>query len=86
MVIQKTFHLHVAQEVARARLANPASYRWRLVGVERAEATPEGKAHFAFRLPWGFRVEVELVQLPGENPAQLLFRSIGGNVQVLGVL
>ncbi|MEI6562340.1 MAG: hypothetical protein WCO68_09710 [Verrucomicrobiota bacterium] len=86
MVIQKTFHLHFVQEVAKARLANPASYRWRFVDVERAEVTPEGKGHFAFRLPWGFRVEVELVQLPGENPAQTLFRSTQGNVQVMGIL
>ena len=86
MLIQKTFHLHFTQEVAQARLANPADYRWRLVGVEKAEVTPEGKAHFAFRLPWGFRVEVELVQLPAENPAQTLFRSSRGNVAVLGML
>ena len=86
MVIQKTFHLHAVQEVARARLANPAAYRWRFADVERAEVTPEGKAHFAFRLPWGFRAEVELVPLPGENPLQTLFRSTRGNVQVLGAL
>ena len=86
MVIQKTFHLHFVQEVAKARLANPASYRWRFADVERVEVTPDGKGHFAFRLPWGFRVEVELVRLPGENPAQTLFRSTQGNVQVLGVL
>jgi len=86
MLIQKTFHLHCAQEAARARLANPAGYRWRFAGVETAEVTPEGKAHLAFRLPWGFRVEVTLVQLPGENPAQTPFRSIRGNVQALGVL
>jgi len=86
MLIQKTFHLHFVQEVAKARLANPAGYRWRFVGVEIAEVMPEGRAHFVFRLPWGFRVDVELVQLPGENPAQTLFRSSRGNVAVLGVL
>ena len=86
MVIQKTFHLHFVPEVDRARLANQSSYRWSFADVERAEVTPDGKGHFVFRLPWGFRVEVELVRLPGENPAQTLFRSTRGNVQVLGVL
>jgi len=86
MLIQKTFHLHCGQEATRARLANPAGYRWRFAGVETAEITPEKKAHFVFRVVWGFRVDVELVQLPGENPAQTLFRSSRGNVRVLGAL
>ena len=86
MLIQKTFHLHFVQEVARALLANPAGYRWRLAGVEVAEVSPEGKAHFVFRLPWGFRIDVDLMKLPGENPAQTIFGSTRGNVAVLGVL
>lgn len=86
MLIQKTFHLHFMQEVARARLANPAGYRWRFVGVEVAEVAADGKAHFVFRLPCGLRVDVELVKLPGENPAQTIFGSSRGNVAVLGVL
>ncbi|MCX6967566.1 MAG: hypothetical protein NTZ46_07265 [Verrucomicrobia bacterium] len=85
MLIQKIFHLHCAQETARARLANPAGYRWRFAKVETADVA-DGKAHFIFRLPWGLRVETELVQLPGENPTQTPFRSIRGNVFVLGVL
>ena len=50
------------------------------------EVTPEGKAHFVFRLPWGFRAEVELVRMPGETPGQTLFRSGRGNIEVLGAL
>ena len=71
MLIQKTFHLHALQEVAKARLTDLAGYRRQFADVEVAVMTPEGKVHFVFRLPWGFRADVELTQLPGENPAQL---------------
>ncbi|MDD5349600.1 MAG: hypothetical protein PHQ12_05265 [Chthoniobacteraceae bacterium] len=86
MLIQKTFHLHLMPEAARARLQNLAGYRHELVHVETAACTPEGSAHFVFRLPWGFRADVELVRLPSEHPAQTLFRSRRGNIEVLGVL
>ncbi|MEI8233792.1 MAG: hypothetical protein WCH57_03805 [Verrucomicrobiota bacterium] len=86
MLIQKTFHLHLVREAAKARLQNLAGYRQQLDGVETAARTPEGGAHFVFRLPWGFRADVELVPLPGEHPSQTLFRSRRGNIEVLGVL
>jgi len=86
MLIQKTFHLHMLQDSAKTRLANLSDYRRHFSGVELATLTPEGAAHFVCRLPWGFRAEVELVQVACENPAQTLFRSRRGNVEVLGVL
>ena len=86
MLIQKTFHLHAVQEQAKARLANLAGYRRQFAGVELTAILPEGGVHFVFQLPWGFRADVELVREPGENPAQMLFRSRRGNIQVLGVI
>lgn len=86
MLIQKTFHLHMLQEAAKAQLGNLPGYRRQFAGVELAVLTPEGGAHFVFELPWGFRADIELVRLPCENPAQTLFRSMGGNVEVIGVL
>lgn len=87
MLIQKTFHLPALREAARARLARLPDYRRQLIHVDLAVLTPEeGRAHFVFRLPCGFRADVELVQVPGGHPAQTLFRSNGGNIEVLGVL
>lgn len=86
MLIQKTFHLHLVREEAQARLLNLAEYCSELAGVETAARTPDGAAHFIFRLPWGFRADVELVALPGDFPGQTLFRSRRGNIDVLGVL
>ena len=87
MLIQKSFHLHMLKEEAQSRLANLAGYRRQFANVEIAVVSPEGgEAHFVFRLPWGFRGDVRLVQVPSENPAQMLFRSSHGNIKVLGVL
>lgn len=86
MLVQKTFHLHALKEVAKAHLVNLSSYRRQFADVELAVVTPEGNTHFIFRLPWGFRGDVELVPMPNENPSQTLFRSSRGNIEVLGVL
>lgn len=87
MIIQKTFHLPALREAAQARLANLTDYRPQLARVDLAVLTPEGRAHFVFRLPGcGFRADVELVKIPGGTPGQILFRSNGGNIEVLGVL
>lgn len=86
MLIQKTFHLHMLKEAAKARLENLAEYRRQLANVETAVLMADGGAHFVFRAPWGFRADVELIEVPGVNPAQTLFRSRRGNVEVLGVL
>jgi len=86
MLIQKTFHLGMTKEAARAKLLNLREYRNELHEVERAEVE-DGAAYFDFRIPGGFPVRAQLTEVPGENPAQTLFRSYsGGNVEVLGVL
>jgi hypothetical protein len=86
MLIQKTFHLGMKGEIARGKLLNLREYRNELVDVEQATVDAEGVAHFDFHLSYGLRGKVDLVRAPGDNPAQLLFRSRGGNLDVLGVL
>jgi len=87
MLIQKTFHLGMRSEAARAKLCDLREYRHDLSGVERAAvAEDEGCMHIEFRLPYGFHGNVDLARELGENPAQILFRSRDGNLEVLGVL
>ncbi len=87
MLIQKTFHLGMKKEVARERLFHVREYRHELPGVELAVTAAAAEAvHFAFRLAGGVRARVELVRAEGDNPAQTLFRSRDGNLDVLGVL
>ncbi len=86
MLIQKTFHLRMRQDVAKACLADFDTYSRKFVGVDRAALTANSGVHLKFRLPCGYRVEVALGKVPGVNPAQTLFRSFAGNVEALGVL
>jgi hypothetical protein len=86
MLLQKTFHLPALCEAAQARLADLPGYRRQLTEVYIAVVSPEGRAHFVARLPGGFRADVVLEKVPGGNGTQTLFRSSGGNIEILGVL
>ena len=86
MLIQKTFHLQMARDLAKTRLADFAAYYRLLNGVRQAAMMPEGTAHLQFRLPCGFLADLDVSEIPGKNPAQTLFRSSGGNMEVAGVL
>ena len=86
MLIQKTFHLQMDRDSAKERLSNMSEYHRFFIGVDEALFHSAGAARFRFRLPCGFRAEVELAEIPGKNPAQTLFRSRSGNLTVAGVL
>ncbi|MEI6352069.1 MAG: SRPBCC family protein [Verrucomicrobiota bacterium] len=85
MLIQKTFHMHMGRGMARTKLADLTGYRRHLIDVTAAN-TIDGVAHFEFRLPGGFRGEVDVAKIEGDNPSQTLFRSNRGNLEVVGVL
>ena len=86
MLIQKTFHLGMKGDIAREKLLNLREYRNDFTDVEQATVNADGVAHFEFRLRYGVPGKVDLVRAPGDNPAQVLFRSRDGNMDVLGVL
>lgn len=86
MLVQKTFHLPALRETAQARLADLRGYCHWLANLELAEAPGDGSAHFAARLPGGFRADVELVRVDGGNSAQTLFKSSRGNVEIIGII
>ena len=85
MLIQKTFHLQMTREVAKEKLSNLPDYQRFLMGVQVFRDNPEDLTHLQFRLPCGFRVWVDLAEIPGKSPAQTLFRSHHGNIAVSGV-
>ena len=86
MLIQKTFHLQMARDMAKARLSDFVAYRRLINGVREAALNPAGVAHFQCRLPCGLLADVNLVEIPGQNPTQTLFRSQTGNMEIAGVL
>ena len=86
MLVQKTFHLPALRETAQAKLADLRGYCQRLANLEVADAPGDGRAHFAARLPGGFRADVDLVRVDGGNSAQTLFKSSRGNIEVIGII
>ena len=86
MLIQKFFHLHQPVHEARSRLATIASYRRQLEGVSKAMIATDGIAHFRFEPGLGYSVNVDLAQVPCSASDCALFRSVGGNVEVTGMI
>jgi len=85
MLIQKTFHVAMALEAARAQLARFQEYRGALVDLQLEPPETEHGIRFAFRLPGGFKGEVELEEIPGSNRSQTLFKSRRGNLELVGI-
>lgn len=86
MFIQKVLHIHRSLDDTRAQLANLASFRRQLPGVETAVITEDGVGQFDCVLPRGLRVHCVLVELPTADPNQILFQSTTGNVDLSGLI
>ena len=86
MLIQKTFHIHQSVAETRKRLANVNSYRHQLIGVQTATLSADGVGHFHFWTRSGRTVSVDLAEVPDEVPDRVLFRSVGGNADVVGMV
>lgn len=80
MLTQKTFHLPMPWRVARARLANFRDY------CRECEPLEEAVVRLPFRLPFNFHGYLDLVPVAGRNPTQLLFRSEGGPIRLIGLM
>jgi len=86
MLTQKTFHLPMPWRAAQARLANFREYRRKCVYVEDALTPDRDVVRLLFKLPFRFQGHVDLALVEGENPTQLLFRSQGGTIQLIGLM
>src|SRR5688572_10588039 len=86
MFTQKVFHVRLGLDETLMRLADLRSYRRALDGLDRAFFTPEGTARFEFVTGAHFHAEVEVVTLPSNDPCQTLFRSVGGNIDLSGLV
>ena len=84
MLIQKIFHVHQGLEETEKHLGDLHSLRRVLQGVELAVGN--GSAHVEFVTGAGFRGDMELVQLPCDEPNQRLFRSANGNIDLCGLI
>ncbi len=85
MLIQKTLYLALGAEAAQARLSRFADYRGALADICKLARTGDGGLAVAFRLPCGWEAEVELEPVSAPTRGQALFRSRGGDVDVVGI-
>ena len=82
MLIQKIFHVHENVTDAKNRLRNFHHYRRVFEGVIPLASGRDGAAGFEFVTGNGFRAQVEVAELPTDDPNQSLFRSVDGNMEV----
>ncbi|MEA3187959.1 MAG: hypothetical protein QOD99_1789 [Chthoniobacter sp.] len=86
MLIEKTFHVHQPIHETRARLATMASYRRQLDRVTKAVITADGIAQIRFEPGLGYTLNIDLVEIPSAESDRTMFRSVGGNVEVAGMI
>ena len=86
MLLQKTLHMSQPLEECRARLASIQSYRRQFLMVTRATVTSSKTVDFSFRGPLGFEAHTVLLSVEGDSPDQYAFESVGGNINLMGIV
>ena len=86
MLLQKTLHMSQSLAECKARLASIQSYRRQFVMVTKATVTSSKTIDFCFRGPLGFNAQTVLLSIDSDSPDQLAFESVGGNIDVMGLV
>ncbi|MEP7015335.1 MAG: hypothetical protein ABI925_07845 [Verrucomicrobiota bacterium] len=67
-------------------LASIQSYRRQFLMVTKATVTSSKTVDFSFRGPLGFKTHTVLLAVDGESPDQFAFESVGGNIELVGLV
>ena len=86
MLLQKTLHMGQPLPDCKTRLANIHSYRRQFVMVTKATVTSSKTVDFSFRGPIGFEARTVLLALESESPNEVVFESVGGNIDLMGIV
>src|ERR1700719_596061 len=86
MLLQKTLHMSQPLAECKARLASIQSYRRQFVMVTKATVTSSKTVDFSFRGPIGFQARTVLLAVDSESPDELAFESVGGNIDLMGLV
>ena len=86
MLLQKTLHLSQPVAECKASLANIQSYRRQFPMVTRATVTSSKTVDFSFRGPLGFEAHTVLLSVESDSPDQYAFESVGGNINLMGIV
>ena len=86
MLLEKTFHMSQPLDESKARLTSVQSYKRQFVMVTKATVTSSKTVEFSFRGPLGFEARMVLLAVDGDTPDQFAFESVGGNIDVMGLV
>jgi len=86
MLLEKTFHISQSLDESKARLTSIQSYKREFVMVTKAAVTSSKTVEFSFRGPLGFEARTVLLAIDGDSLYQFAFESVGGNIDVMGLV
>jgi hypothetical protein len=86
MLLQKTLHMSQPLAECKARLASIQSYRRQFLMVTKATVTSSKTVDFSFRGPFRFEADTVLLAVESESPDQFTFESVGGNIELMGLI
>ena len=87
MLITKIFHMRQPVIEARERLTKLGT--WNGMDVEEVACSlvePQGTGHFEYASQTGQQVSADIQEVPGDDPNRIMFRSVGGNVELAGMI
>ena len=86
MLLEKTLHMSQPLAECKARLASIQSYRRQFLMVTKATVTSSKTVDFSFRGPVGFQARTVLLAIESDSPDQCAFESVGGNIDLMGLV
>jgi hypothetical protein len=86
MLLQKTLHMSQPLAECKTRLASIQSYRRQFLMVTKATVTSSKTVDFSFRGPLGFQARTVLLAVESESPDECAFESVGGNIDLTGLV
>ena len=86
MLLQKTLHMSQSLAECKTRLSSIQSYRRQFLMVTKATVTSSKTVDFSFRGPLGFQARTVLLAIESESPDQRAFESVGGNINLTGLV
>lgn len=84
MFIHKIFHLNQSLEEARNRVTVFGAFRE--LTNHSARFDDNGTGHFEVKTRLGQRISADIRQVPDADPNRLLFQSVGGNIDLAGMI
>ncbi len=86
MLLEKTLHMSQPLAECKARLASIQSYRRQFLMVTKATVTSSKTVDFSFRGPLAFEARTVLLAIESDSPDQCAFESVGGNIDLMGLV